>query len=134
MNNKAPLGHPSLITHLCELAGVNISTPPFERPRKAIDEAYYKQYYGDDEAAQPSIHRGQVATTKMIIGMYETPPRYQWIMDEFSNVVAWPEDQAQANGVEAVEAPTMDDDEDVDDEFEDAEDDGEEEDSDDKMG
>ncbi|KOM28752.1 hypothetical protein LR48_Vigan583s000300 [Vigna angularis] len=42
MNNKAPLGHPSLITHLCELAGVNTSTPPLERPRKAIDEAYYR--------------------------------------------------------------------------------------------
>ncbi|KOM27043.1 hypothetical protein LR48_Vigan377s000300 [Vigna angularis] len=53
MNNKAPLGNPSMITHLCELAGVNISTPPFERPRKAIDEAYYRQYCGGDEAAQP---------------------------------------------------------------------------------
>ncbi|KOM49658.1 hypothetical protein LR48_Vigan08g048500 [Vigna angularis] len=52
MNNKAPLGHPSLITHLCELVGVNISAPPFERHRKAIDEAYYKQYCGGDEAAQ----------------------------------------------------------------------------------
>ncbi|KOM24881.1 hypothetical protein LR48_Vigan10s001000 [Vigna angularis] len=52
MNNKAPLGHPSLITHLCELAGVNISTPPFERPRKAIDEAYYRKYCGGDESAQ----------------------------------------------------------------------------------
>ncbi|KOM47958.1 hypothetical protein LR48_Vigan07g166200 [Vigna angularis] len=53
MNNKVPLGHPSLITHLCELARVNISAPPFERPRKAIDEAYYRQYCGGDEAAQP---------------------------------------------------------------------------------
>ncbi|KOM45656.1 hypothetical protein LR48_Vigan06g096200 [Vigna angularis] len=109
MNNKAPLGHPSLITHLCELAGVNISTLPFERPRKAIDEAYYRQYCGGDKVAQPvpprhprrgrgppqapaqphdaesfqmrdmymslidarmqSIHRGQVATLEMIIGM-----------------------------------------------------------------
>ncbi|KOM30126.1 hypothetical protein LR48_Vigan965s000100 [Vigna angularis] len=53
MNNKAPLGNPAFITHLCELAGVNIYTPPFERPRKAIDEAYYRQYCGRDEAAQP---------------------------------------------------------------------------------
>ncbi|KOM24875.1 hypothetical protein LR48_Vigan10s000400 [Vigna angularis] len=52
INNKAPLGHPSLITHLCELAGVNISAPPFERPRKVIDEAYYRQYCGGDEEAQ----------------------------------------------------------------------------------
>ncbi|KOM26108.1 hypothetical protein LR48_Vigan231s001300 [Vigna angularis] len=55
MNNKAPLGHPSLITHLCELARVNISAPPFERPRKAIDEAYYRQYCGGDEAPQPVL-------------------------------------------------------------------------------
>ncbi|KOM26081.1 hypothetical protein LR48_Vigan226s001000 [Vigna angularis] len=46
-NNKAPLGHPSLITHLCKIAGVDTSAPPFERPRKAIDEAYYRQYCGD---------------------------------------------------------------------------------------
>ncbi|KOM37589.1 hypothetical protein LR48_Vigan03g097100 [Vigna angularis] len=52
-NNKAPLGHPSLITHLCKIAGVDTSAPPFERPRKAIDEAYYRQYCGGEEAAQP---------------------------------------------------------------------------------
>ncbi|KOM34928.1 hypothetical protein LR48_Vigan02g107800 [Vigna angularis] len=34
-------------------AGVDTSTPPFERPRKAIDEAYYRQYCGGEEAAQP---------------------------------------------------------------------------------
>ncbi|KOM40807.1 hypothetical protein LR48_Vigan04g100500 [Vigna angularis] len=174
MNNKAPLGHPSLITHLCELAGVNISTPPFERPRKAIDEAYYRQYCGGDEAAQPipprhprrgrgppqaptqpydtkpfqmrdmymslidarmqSIHRGQVATVEMIIGTYDTPLRHRWTMDEFNNVVAWPEDQAQASRAGAAEAPAMDNDENDEDEFEDAEDEGEEEDSDDIMG
>ncbi|KOM49832.1 hypothetical protein LR48_Vigan08g065900 [Vigna angularis] len=53
MNNKAPLGHPSLITHLCKIAGVDTSAPPFERPRKSIDEAYYRQYCGGEEAAQP---------------------------------------------------------------------------------
>ncbi|KOM37688.1 hypothetical protein LR48_Vigan03g107000 [Vigna angularis] len=53
MNTKAPLGHPSLITYLCELAGVNIFVPPFERSKKAIDEAYYRKYCGGDEAAQP---------------------------------------------------------------------------------
>ncbi|KOM52187.1 hypothetical protein LR48_Vigan09g084600 [Vigna angularis] len=56
-NNKAPLGHPSLITHLCWLAGVDTSTPPLERPRKAIDEAYYRQYCGGDETAQPKPPR-----------------------------------------------------------------------------
>ncbi|KOM25717.1 hypothetical protein LR48_Vigan176s001300 [Vigna angularis] len=113
MNNKAPLGHPSLITHLYKIAGVDTSSPPLERPRKSIDEAYYRQYYGGEEAARPippqrprrerrptqsqtsvetyeaesfqmrdmymsfigaqmqSIHRGQVATVEMIIGLYD---------------------------------------------------------------
>ncbi|KOM40830.1 hypothetical protein LR48_Vigan04g102800 [Vigna angularis] len=53
MNNKAPLGHPSLITHLCKIAGVDTSAPPLERPGKFIDEAYYRQYCGGEEAAQP---------------------------------------------------------------------------------
>ncbi|KOM29758.1 hypothetical protein LR48_Vigan773s000300 [Vigna angularis] len=39
-NNKAPLGHPSLITHLCKLAGVDTSVPPFERQRKAIQISF----------------------------------------------------------------------------------------------
>ncbi|KOM47550.1 hypothetical protein LR48_Vigan07g125400 [Vigna angularis] len=43
VSNKSPLGRPSLITHLCELVGVNTSTPPFERPRKEIDASYYTQ-------------------------------------------------------------------------------------------
>ncbi|KOM47736.1 hypothetical protein LR48_Vigan07g144000 [Vigna angularis] len=51
MNNKAPLGHPSLITHLCKIAGVDTSAPPFESPRKSIDEAYYRQYYGAEASA-----------------------------------------------------------------------------------
>ncbi|KOM43262.1 hypothetical protein LR48_Vigan05g086600 [Vigna angularis] len=34
-------------------AGVDTSVPPFERPRKAIDEAYYRQYCGGEDAAQP---------------------------------------------------------------------------------
>ncbi|KOM25236.1 hypothetical protein LR48_Vigan62s001300 [Vigna angularis] len=175
-NNKAPLGHPSLITHLCKIAGVDTFAPPFERPRKAIDEAYYRQYCGGKEAAQPvpprrtrrergqaqsqasaetheakpfqmrdmymsligaqlqSFHRGQVATTEMIVGMYDTPLAHRWTMDEFHNVVAWPEEQAQGDRVGAAEASTMDED-DVDDAkddaFEDAEDKEEEEDTDD---
>ncbi|KOM40779.1 hypothetical protein LR48_Vigan04g097700 [Vigna angularis] len=81
-----------------------------------------------------SIHRGHVATTDMIIGMYDTSPGHRWTMDEFNDVVAWPEEQAQASEAGVTEALAMDDDEDEDDEFEDAEDEGEEEDSDDNMG
>ncbi|KOM28042.1 hypothetical protein LR48_Vigan492s000600 [Vigna angularis] len=177
-NSKAPLGHPSLITHLCKIAGVDTSAPPFERPRKAIDEAYYRQYCGGEEAAQPvpprrtrrergqaqsqasaetheaepfqmrdmymsligaqlqSIHRGQVATVEMIVGMYDTPPAHRWTMEEFHNVVAWPEEQVQGDRAEAAEAAAMemeedDADDDEDDAFEDVEDEEEEEDIDD---
>ncbi|KOM27469.1 hypothetical protein LR48_Vigan420s000100 [Vigna angularis] len=175
-NNKAPLGHPSLITHLCKIAGVDTSAPPFERPRKAIDEAYYRQYCGGEEAAQPvpprrarrergqaqsqtstetheaepfqmrdmymsligaqlqSIHRGQVATAEMIVGMYDTPPAHRWTMEEFHNVVAWPEEPVQGGGAEAAEASVreMEEDEvDDDDAFEDDEDEEEEEDTED---
>ncbi|KOM24873.1 hypothetical protein LR48_Vigan10s000200 [Vigna angularis] len=124
-NNKAPLGHPSLITHLCKIAGVDTSAPPFERPRKAIDEAYYRQYCGGEEASQP------VATAEMIVGLYDTPPTHRWTMEEFHNVVAWPEEPVKGGGVEAAEASVweMEEDEaDDDDAFEDDEDEEEEED------
>ncbi|KOM26743.1 hypothetical protein LR48_Vigan312s000400 [Vigna angularis] len=169
-NNKAPLGHPSLITHLCKLAGVDTSVPPFERPRKAIDEAYYRQYCGGEDAAQPvpprharrergpaqsytsaetheaepfqmrdmymsligaqlqSIHRGQVATAEMIVGMYDTPPAHRWTMDEFHNVVAWPEEPEHGGGAEAAEASVREKEED---EADDDEDEEEEEDTED---
>ncbi|KOM25632.1 hypothetical protein LR48_Vigan147s000700 [Vigna angularis] len=168
-NNKAPLGHPSLITHLCMIAGVDTSAPPF-------DEAYYRQYCGGEEAAQPvpprharrergqaqnqtsaetheaepfqmrdmymsligaqlqSIHKGQVAIAEMIVGMYDTPPAHWWTMEEFHNVVAWPEEQVQGGGAEAAEASVreMEEDEaDDDDAFEDDEDEEEEEDTED---
>ncbi|KOM25961.1 hypothetical protein LR48_Vigan208s000400 [Vigna angularis] len=177
-NSKPPLGHPSLITHLWKIVGVDTSAPQFERPRKAIDEAYYRQYCGGEEAAQPvpprrtcrergqaqsqasaetheaepfqmrdmymsligaqlqSIHRGQVATAEMIVGMYDTPPAHRWTMEEFHNVVAWPEEQVQGGKAAAAEASAIemdedDVDDDEDDAFEDAEDEGEEEDTDD---
>ncbi|KOM27151.1 hypothetical protein LR48_Vigan404s000200 [Vigna angularis] len=126
-----------------KLAGVNISAPPYERPRKAIDEAYYRQYCGSDEAAQPVPPRcprrgrgppqGQVATAERIIGLYDTPPAHKWTMDEFHSVVAWPEEQAQGSRAGAAEASAMEDD-DNEDAFEDVEDDEEEEDTNDNMG
>ncbi|KOM45604.1 hypothetical protein LR48_Vigan06g091000 [Vigna angularis] len=144
-NSKARLGHPSLITHLYKIAGMDTSAPPFERPGKAIDEAYYRQYCGGEEAAQPVpprrtraqlqfIHRGQVATVEMIVGMYDTPPAHRWTMEEFHNVVAWPEEQVQGDKAEAAEASAMemeedDADDDEDDAFEDVEDEEEEEDT-----
>ncbi|KOM57689.1 hypothetical protein LR48_Vigan11g072200 [Vigna angularis] len=175
-NNKAPLGHPSLITHLCKQAGVDTSVPPFERPRKAIDEAYYRQYCGGEDVAQPvpprrarrergpaqsrtsadaheaepfqmrdmymsligaqlqSIHRGQVATVEMIVGMYDNPPAHRWTMDEFHNVVAWPEEPVYGGGAGAAEASARDMEEDEaeeEDAFDEEEDEEEEEDTED---
>ncbi|KOM43460.1 hypothetical protein LR48_Vigan05g106400 [Vigna angularis] len=153
MNNKAPLGHPSLITHLCELVGVNISAPPFEKPRKAIDETYYRQYCGGDEAVHPVPPRrprrgrgppqGQASTEPQEAEPFQMRDMYMslidarmqsihrgWTLDEFDNVVAWPEEQAQGSRAGAVGASAMDDE----DAFEDVEDDEEEEDSDDNMG
>ncbi|KOM51891.1 hypothetical protein LR48_Vigan09g055000 [Vigna angularis] len=140
MNNKALIGHPSLITNLCELAGVNFSAPPFERPRKAIDEAYYRQYCGGDHVAQPIPPRRPRRArgppqSKASVEPHEAEPFqirvHRWTMDEFHNVVAWQEEQAQGSGARVAGASVMDDD---DDEFEDAEDDEEEEYSDDNMG
>ncbi|KOM57254.1 hypothetical protein LR48_Vigan11g028600 [Vigna angularis] len=54
-STKAPLGYPSLITHLCKQEGVDITIPPFEHPRKPIDMGYYTQFCldADDGAASP---------------------------------------------------------------------------------
>ncbi|KOM25074.1 hypothetical protein LR48_Vigan48s000700 [Vigna angularis] len=89
---------------------------------------FFNTEWGD--ARMQFIHKGQVATTQMIIGMYDTPPTHRWTMDEFHNVVAWPEEQAQDNRAGAAEASAMDD-EDDEDAFEDAKDD---EDTNDNMG
>ncbi|KOM51830.1 hypothetical protein LR48_Vigan09g048900 [Vigna angularis] len=141
---------------------------------KAIDEAYYRQYCGGENVAQPvpprrarrergpaqsqtsadtheaepfqmrdmymsligaqlqSIHRGQVATAEMIVGMYDTPPAHRWTMDEFHNVVAWPEDPVHGGGAGAAEtsAREMEEDEaEEEDAFDDDEDEEEEEDT-----
>ncbi|KOM24884.1 hypothetical protein LR48_Vigan10s001300 [Vigna angularis] len=146
---------------------VNTCAPPFERPRKAVDEATQpvpprrtrrergqaqSQASAETHEAKPfqmrdmymsligaqlqSIHRGQVATTEMIVGMYDTPPAHRWTMEEFHNVVAWPEEQIQGGRAEAAGASAMEmDEDDVDDDedeaFEDAEEEEEEEDTED---
>ncbi|KOM40821.1 hypothetical protein LR48_Vigan04g101900 [Vigna angularis] len=86
---------------------------------------------GKEHAQMQSIHKGQVATAEMIIGMYDTPLAQRWTMDEFHNVVAWPEENAQDSRAGAAEASAMEEDDDDDDAFEDAKDKEEEEDTDD---
>ncbi|XP_014523663.1 uncharacterized protein LOC106779959 [Vigna radiata var. radiata] len=49
MSNRMPLGLPSLITYLCQQAGVGISVSPFERPRSVINASYFCQYCRGNE-------------------------------------------------------------------------------------
>ncbi|KOM49836.1 hypothetical protein LR48_Vigan08g066300 [Vigna angularis] len=149
-NNKAPLGHPSLITHLCKIARVDTYAPPFERPRKAIDEAYYRQYCGGEEAAQPvpphrtRKERGQ-AQSQASVETHEAEP-FQ-MRDMYMSLIGAQlqsihrgqvatAEMVQGDKAEATEASAMEMDEDnaddyEDDAFEDAEDEEEEEDTDD---
>ncbi|KOM27006.1 hypothetical protein LR48_Vigan350s000600 [Vigna angularis] len=145
-NNKAPLGHPSLITHLCKLAGDAAQPVPPRRARRERGPAQ-SQTSAETHEAEPfqmrdmyisligaqlqSIHRGQVATAEMIVGMYDTPPAHRWTMDEFHNVVAWPEESVQGGGAEASAREMEEDEADDDDAFEDDEDEEEEEDTED---
>ncbi|KOM27782.1 hypothetical protein LR48_Vigan463s000400 [Vigna angularis] len=156
-NNKAPLGHPSLITHLCKLAGVDTSVPPFERPRKAIDEAYYRQYCGGEDVAQPvpprraRRERGP-AQSQTSADTHEAEPfqmrdMYMSLIgaqlqsihrgqrkEKEVTVVAWPEEPVHGGGAGAAEASVRDMEEDEaeeEDAFDDDEDEEEEEDTED---
>ncbi|KOM37646.1 hypothetical protein LR48_Vigan03g102800 [Vigna angularis] len=51
--SKAPLGHLSLITYLCEAAGIDVSRPSLERPRKELDTTYFTHYCAVDELGHP---------------------------------------------------------------------------------
>ncbi|KOM54643.1 hypothetical protein LR48_Vigan10g053500 [Vigna angularis] len=147
---KAPLGHPSLVTHLCQLAGVDVSTPPFERPRKTIDFSFYMQYcIPDDDGpvapppplparhrARPptetqfdllpyltSLHRGQLATSRMLRELTNAMPTLNMMSAaEFDEYVAWPGDQSHSIGGGGVAA----DDDTDEDEQEEEDDDSEE--------
>ncbi|WVZ05137.1 hypothetical protein V8G54_018483 [Vigna mungo] len=94
-NSKAPLGHPFLITHLCELAGVDTSEAPFERPRPTINRAYYIQYCLLDEAGlpipppqPPRRHRcrGQVPPQQPLERDQQASPDYPASHDSFMMV------------------------------------------------
>ncbi|KOM52207.1 hypothetical protein LR48_Vigan09g086600 [Vigna angularis] len=64
VSNRTHLGHPSLITHLCEMMVVDVLVPPFEQPRKELNEAYFTYYCSTDGLATtrppqqvPMMHR-----------------------------------------------------------------------------
>nr|KYP43974.1 hypothetical protein KK1_034558 [Cajanus cajan] len=50
---SSALGHPSLITQLCQLAGVDVHSPPFEGPGRVIDNRYISSYFQD--RAPPAV-------------------------------------------------------------------------------
>ncbi|WVZ14690.1 hypothetical protein V8G54_012256 [Vigna mungo] len=94
-NPKAPLGHPSLITHLCALAGVDTSEAPFERPRATINRAYYTQYCLLDEEGLPipppppprrHRRRGQAPPQQPLGPDQHAPPDYPASHDSFMMV------------------------------------------------
>ncbi|KOM54749.1 hypothetical protein LR48_Vigan10g064100 [Vigna angularis] len=64
-------------------------------PHKAKPFQMRDMYMSLIDARMQSNHRGQMATTEIIIGMYDTPPAHRWTMDEFHSVVKWPKKQAQ---------------------------------------
>ncbi|KOM52225.1 hypothetical protein LR48_Vigan09g088400 [Vigna angularis] len=64
--SKAPLGHPSLITYLCEAAGIYVYRPPLERPRKELDAAYFTHYCVVDEPGHPEPPPQQLRAHKRV--------------------------------------------------------------------
>ncbi|KOM43225.1 hypothetical protein LR48_Vigan05g082900 [Vigna angularis] len=106
-----------------------VPPPAQEPPQDAKPFQMRDMYMSLMESRMQALHKGQVATVKMIIGLYDTPLSRQWTMDEFNTIVGWPKDQAHASGAGAAEASTMEDD-DYEDGDEEEADDYEEEDSD----
>ncbi|KOM42759.1 hypothetical protein LR48_Vigan05g036300 [Vigna angularis] len=75
-STKAPLGHPSLITHLCKQEGVDTTIPPFEHPRKPIDMGYYTPFCldADDGVASPPPRSPRIHARQRPIPRRPQPP------------------------------------------------------------
>ncbi|KOM42976.1 hypothetical protein LR48_Vigan05g058000 [Vigna angularis] len=75
-STKAPLGHPSLITHLCKQEGVDTTIPPFEHPKKTIDMGYYTQFCldADDGVASPPPRSPRIHARQRPIPRRPHPP------------------------------------------------------------
>ncbi|KOM38036.1 hypothetical protein LR48_Vigan03g141800 [Vigna angularis] len=95
--NKAPLGHPSLITYLCEAASIDVSRPPLERPRKELHAAYFTHYCAVDEPGhpkpppqQPRAHRRAPPPTQEPVhevAPFQMRDMYYSLLDARMNVV-----------------------------------------------
>ncbi|KOM52188.1 hypothetical protein LR48_Vigan09g084700 [Vigna angularis] len=112
VNNKASLGHPSLITHLYEVAHL---VPPRHPPRV--------HRRGPPPAQAPPQHADPFQMRDM----------YMSLMESRMQALHGGHDQAQASGAGAADALTMEEEDDYEDAKE-GEEEEEEEDSDDSMG
>ncbi|KOM25195.1 hypothetical protein LR48_Vigan53s001000 [Vigna angularis] len=114
-SSKAPLGHPSLITHLCEIW---------------MSQANQCNHHSSLGYTREHHHQPRSQFMRSLLFRCGTCTFLCWMLDWLSSRVAWPADPTQEGGrAGAAEASTMDEDvEDEDDEDEEAE---EDEDSDD---
>ncbi|WVY92659.1 hypothetical protein V8G54_031747, partial [Vigna mungo] len=143
-NSKSPLEHPSLITHLCELAGL---PPPHRRPQPAQPNQL-------DQPAQPAlpdlyhmvelkmaliyakldaIHHVELVMLRSLGSAF--PDRQFISPEDFLTQVAWPGDPTHSSGAGGTSSKAqtmeMDDDEFDDDDEAEADDDKEEDECDD---
>ncbi|KOM37720.1 hypothetical protein LR48_Vigan03g110200 [Vigna angularis] len=114
VSSRTPLGHPSLITHLCEIMGVDVSVPPFEQPRKELDETYLT-YYCSTEGQATARHysRGEQELLRTLTSAF--PNREFISQEEFAARVAYLEDPTDAAGGDAAGGDAADEEEDSDD-------------------
>ncbi|KOM51865.1 hypothetical protein LR48_Vigan09g052400 [Vigna angularis] len=109
--SKAPLGHPSLITHLCETAGIDVSRPPLELPRKELDVAYITHYCVVDEPGHPAPPPQQPRAHRRAPPLAHEPVHEVVLSRCGTSYVAWPTDPTHEGGrAKAAEASTMDED------------------------
>ncbi|KOM47366.1 hypothetical protein LR48_Vigan07g107000 [Vigna angularis] len=105
MSSRTPLGHPSLITHLCEIMGVDVSMPPLEQPRKELDGPISLTTALQRSRPQLGHHsrlpRGEHELLRTFT--FAFPEREFISEEEFAARVAYPEGLAQAAGGDAVD-------------------------------
>ncbi|WVZ14053.1 hypothetical protein V8G54_011619 [Vigna mungo] len=125
--SKAPLGHPSLVTHLCQLAGYCLPDddgpvappPPLPARRRARPPAAPQV---DLLPYLTSIHWGQLATSQMLRDLSFAMPELNIMsVAAFDEYVAWPRDQSHSTGGGEA-AADEDEEEEDDDDFEESDD------------
>jgi len=73
--SSGQLSHPSLITELCRRAGVDVSEPPFQKPRQPINAQFILKNCMGSETRAPSVRVAPPAVPGSIphrLGVLET--------------------------------------------------------------